>query len=334
MTILAQNVPKSKTKPAKPTGVPLDALDIHLLREILQGSAALPLDPNFRKSFRTIARKLRVDQDTVRYRMKRLEQMGFITDWRILLNPHILRLRHWAIGVDVPTPTSKDDVIGKLKLMPDIFMIINYFGTLLGIVFASEADRSPLDRAELIRRLSNASNAPCMEIFWPEYRTRLSATDWKILRSLNPNPRKSCTSISQETGSSTRTVTRRLQRMVSEKGVFALAVIDPKALHGTVLASMNVGYSPRNGGELNRKILEQFNEYIWYLFFTLPSEQDVQHTVFNFALPNISKAREILEWTRKQPNILDLRIDLMEDHHILLQNLDHYIERDFRVASL
>lgn len=328
MTILAQNAPKSKIRPAKPTGVRLDAVDIHLLREILQGSAALPLDPNFRKSFRTIARRLRVDQDTVRYRMKRLEQMGFITDWRILLNPHILGLRHFAVGVDIPTSTSKEDVVGKLKLVPDIFMIINYFGTLLGIVFACEADRSPLDRAELIRRLSDSSNVLCMEIFWPEYRTRLSATDWKILRSLNANPRKSCLSVSQETGSSTRTVTRRLQRMVLEKGVFALAAIDPKALHGTVLASMNVGYSPRNGGELNRKISEKFDEYLWYLFLTLPSEQHVQHTVFNFALPNISKAREILEWTRKQPNILDSRIDLMEDHHILLENLDHYLERE------
>ena len=81
----------------------LDRLDIHLIREILQGRATLPLDPDFRKSFRAIAKRMSVDGDTVRSRVRRLEEIGFTESCRIHPNPHLLGINETAIRFDVPS---------------------------------------------------------------------------------------------------------------------------------------------------------------------------------------------------------------------------------------
>jgi len=317
----------SKHTLVKDTIIGLDKLDVHLLRQLLQGPALLPLTPNFRRSFRAIARALAVDEDTVRNRVKRLQRVGFIQNWSIMLNPNLLGLHQSTVQFDVPSTVSKSELISRLKLVPDVFMIINWYGSPIAVIFAYDTDYSMTNKIALIENLSNVRNLTTADILWPECKVEMSITDWKILRSLQQNPRRSYVSVANEVEVSTRTVERRLQTMIQEKVLFAMPSLNPKALSGTVLVSLAVGHSAHYTPAVDRKISKELDDYIWHMFVTTPNEAtSIQHTWFSLALPSIAKAREILEWAEKESEVRDSRIELVENFDVLMQSLEHYLE--------
>jgi DNA-binding Lrp family transcriptional regulator len=337
LTVSARSVTKPEIRPAIRTrpSAKLDTLDVHLIREILQGRTTWTLDPNFRKSFRSMARTLKIDEDTVRNRAHRLEEIGFITDWRLHLNPHILGLDYSYIWLEVPASVPKNDLISKLKLIPDMFIIVNWYGNTLGLVFAHDSPHSFKNKLELIQRLANVSDMMIAEILWPDCTISLSDTDWRILESLQHNPRKSYVSISREVGISSRTVERRLRRMMNERALFSMIAINPKALQGTVMAELVIEHSPKDGLEIISRVAKELDDYMWHLVPLKPlQESNVQHTWFNLALPSVSKASEILDWASGQPSVRTAHVYLEEDHMIFLQNLDHYLERKLAEIGL
>src|SRR2546426_12296549 len=72
-------------------GGPLDSVDVRILRELLQGQAAAPMNSQFRKSYESVAKQVGVDERTARTRGKGYPRRGFITDERPVLTPTLLR---------------------------------------------------------------------------------------------------------------------------------------------------------------------------------------------------------------------------------------------------
>jgi DNA-binding Lrp family transcriptional regulator len=271
---------------------------------------------------------MRIDEDTVRSRVKRLEQIGFIRSWHIHPNPHVLGTKETAIWFDVSSSVSKAELIGKIRLMPNVLMIINEYGSHLAIIFFYEDEFSLRKTAALIQTLSNTTNMVRGNFTWPECRVGLSKTDWRIVERLNHDPRKSHVAISREIGISSRTVARRLQRLTRAGALFTLPTISPKALEGTMLAHLNVGYAPKDMLELDRKIMAKLDDCTWHLFHMVsPDGPAIQYSIFNLAISNISRASDILNWVREQAGVQSARVDLLEDHLILLETLDKHLKR-------
>jgi DNA-binding Lrp family transcriptional regulator len=230
----------------------------------------------------------------------------------------------------VPAGTPKNQVIEKLKLAPDIFAIVNYYGNFVVTVFTYDTPSSLRRKNELIQKLSNAYNFTFGEIPWPEVNIRFSKTDWQIISSLHHNPRKSQVAISKELGISTRTVERRLHRMTKANAVFALSSLKVEALEGTVLGDLMVSYSPSNRAKILGRMLSKLEEYVWHLLPPITSaDGNVEYTFFEMAIPNISQAGEILDWAKRQPDVLSTRIDLKQNHIILRDALDEQLERRY-----
>ena len=220
MTVTTRYVTKPQARPAKQPrrSLGLDRLDVRVLRELLQGNVSMPLNPAFRKSFRSIARTLKVEEDTVRSRVGRLEQIGFIKEWCTHPNPNILGIKENMIWLDIPSSTSKDDLVEKLKLLPDVLIIAKYYGTLIGIVLIYETDLSLMKSISLIRRLSNAFNLIRGNVLWPEANIQLSKSDWQILSALFHDPRKTYLGVSTGLGISARTVQAKCRKDGEWKG--------------------------------------------------------------------------------------------------------------------
>jgi DNA-binding Lrp family transcriptional regulator len=102
LTLSLQSVKKTEARLGKRTEANrrLDSVDTRLLRQLLQNRGLYALDPDFRKSFQDIAKVLGVDSDTVRNRVKRLENIGFIQGWNVLLNPSILGVKESVVWFD------------------------------------------------------------------------------------------------------------------------------------------------------------------------------------------------------------------------------------------
>ena len=136
-------------------------------------------------------------------------------------------------------------------------------GASLSIVIIYETEEALRKQIELISRISNTENLVRANIPFPQCTTALSRTDWEVVRTLRGDPRKPYNVISRELGVSSRTVKRRLARMIRERALFMIPSIDTKALEGAVAADLMIFYTQTAAkDELDRKLVSEVHGYL------------------------------------------------------------------------
>ena len=305
----------------------VDVLDVKILKDLIQRRATAPLDPQFRKSFTDIAQKLGVDSDTVRNRVRKLQQARLLGDWHIVVNPHLLGGDDVAIWLDVQ-PATKDGLIDKIKVMQGVSIITIFLGSRLMFFLRHDSQRFFETQLELVRRISKAPHLDFAKLPFPECTLKLSRTDWTVLRALHTSPRKTYAAISKEVGLSIRTVKRRLDRLIQGGVAFALPEVSPKALQGAVMAALEVAYPPDRKGEIDAKIDNHFGDHVWHVLHLLPGQQGTtQHCFFSMVIWNLSKAKAILHKVELLPGVQSARMHLYEDMIFLFDSFDEYLGR-------
>ncbi len=306
----------------------MDSLDIKILRWLLQGQTNLPLDPDFRKSYRTIARDLGVDEGTVRYRVKRFHGTGFIRDWHVMPNPGLWGGGQAIVWLDVPPSVPKQELVERLMLVPGVFYITRYFGTLLEAFVIYDDERSVGLRAELIRRMSSAESVKFAKAAFPVCGVALSALDWRLVRSLSESPRKPYVVIAKELGVSSRTAKRRLLRLSREGAVFVFPTLNVSTLWGSVMAVLFLTYDRDRKGEIDPTLAAQLNPYLWHTFHLLSfGPSDIVPCMYNLLLPNVSVARELLRKAQELEGVREARAELVEELVVSTKPLEEMTRR-------
>jgi len=168
------------------------------------------------------------------------------------------------------------------------------------------ADPSP--RTELISTVAGARSAKLTRVPFPKSTVSLSKPDWRIISRLQRNVDKSLKEISEELQISTRTVKRRMARLVKNSVIFTLASANVSAIRGAVMADLVVEYdSPDVRPQVDKMLLERLEPYS-----TGPWES---YGLFALILPSISEFREILETVRGFEGIRSAMLELVEDRY-------------------
>ena len=301
----------------------MDKVDIGIFREILDPRGQYPFQSDVRKSFRTLARRLDVDEATVRSRLKKLHESGFIKDLRVVPIPSLLYLRLGICRFDVNPESMKEDTIRKLRLIQGVWLIHSYVGNSLRIHLFFEDDHSLKRQIELISRISNSENILPAEIHFPRCEIALSKADWSIIRSIHRDPMKSCNEVSNETGLSNKTVKRRLERMLGEKALVVLPSLELRSLRGAVLGELLIFYSnSESRKEVNEKLVPRLEEC-----FMSTQLGDPEHSLFVLLIDNISRVREILDWVKQQKGVTAAYLDLVEERIELCSFIDERLDK-------
>ncbi|TLX97677.1 MAG: AsnC family transcriptional regulator [Thaumarchaeota archaeon] len=307
----------------------MDSLDVRVCRELFHSRTG-PLDSDFRRSYRSIARKLRIDEVTIRNRIKRFQQSGFLKGWRLIVNPNLLGVKLTQLWFDVRPPSAKDDLVRKLRLIHGALAISDYHGSWMTLIIMYESEGSAKKEFELIARISNAENLVCASIPFPGCTIDLTPTDWRIIKAIQGNPRQSYSVVSREVGISQKTVRRRLQRMIEERALFAVPSWNPQALDGAIMADLIVFYAnPESKADLDNRIVSHFDKF---LIWTRLSSID--HGFFNLIIGNISKAKEILTWVKEQPGVGSAFVELVQDRIEVYESFNEPVEKKLAEASI
>jgi DNA-binding Lrp family transcriptional regulator len=307
----------------------LDSLDVRVYRELFHGKTGPPLESEIRKSYRSVAKRLKMDEVTIRNRVKKIQRSGFVTGLRLVVNPSLIGVRFAQLWFDVRPSTSKEDVIKELSVLPGAVAISDCYGSSMTLVMMCEKEVSATKEFELIARVSRAGSIVRANIPFPECSVKLTLTDWRIIKAIRADPRQSYESISGEVGVSKKTVRRRLDRMVEGKAVFVIPSLHPKALDGAMIADLVVLYaSPESKADVDRKIVSRFDE-----FLIRAELGDPEHGFFNLIIRNIAKAAEISSWVREQPGVGRAFVELVQDRIELYDSFDDPIDRKVREAT-
>jgi DNA-binding Lrp family transcriptional regulator len=197
----------------------LDDLDIRILRE-LNGPG--PPQWNVRESFTAIARRLGVDEETVRLRVARLRDRGVVPAWRIAVNPRLLGYEETGLDLEVEDEPVKPEVLSVLRTLPGITQVADFQGP--GLLTFLWHDRP--DVVSWLRRQIDPVGAWRLRASWtsqfPEPTIKMRTVDWRILAAMRDDARKDLRTVASTAGTTVRTVQRRLSALKEGKAAFVV----------------------------------------------------------------------------------------------------------------
>ncbi|MPZ08124.1 MAG: AsnC family transcriptional regulator, partial [Nitrososphaeraceae archaeon] len=65
----------------------MDKIDIEIIKEFLTDFVFPPRNAHIRRSFRSLAKSIKIDQHAIRNRIRRLQEQGIIRRWYFAVNP-------------------------------------------------------------------------------------------------------------------------------------------------------------------------------------------------------------------------------------------------------
>jgi len=274
---------------------------------MLVNNGVPPGVPVLRKSFRSMARDLKVDQATVRARMKKFRANHVLRGWTLGVNPGIRGQRVGQVWLGVKE-TEKSDVTGALLSANEVERVCNYFGPLLSFVYLFEERADPDQITERLLRKLRHRITVLREGVIPVPRLDLKDTDESIVRSLGSDPWKPYLKVAEEVRTSSKTVARRVARLSEQGAIYMLPVVDLKALGGIIPAELVVEYSSSGSKKIaNEQIAGHIGGNLVF------SDVSGPYGYFALLVENLSQLERIADWSRKVAGVMGARVAALQD---------------------
>ena len=97
----------------------MDSLDIRIIKTVVESGTTSPLDLSPKKSYSTIAKKLRVGENTVKNRMGKLYKSGFLMGWCLAINPDLIGQQMAQVWIELKDISAKEKAIEKVLCFPE-----------------------------------------------------------------------------------------------------------------------------------------------------------------------------------------------------------------------
>jgi len=284
----------------------LDRLDLAILKSLLVNNGVPPGVPAPRKSFRSMAKDLGVDQATVRARMRRFTEQGFLVGWTLGLSPGVNGQDVGNVWVSVQRDSDKSTVVGALLSAGEVERVCGYFGPVLSLVYLFNEGTDPKPTVDRILRRAGPGVTLQNQGVIHVVRRPLKETDASIVRSIKENPWKSYGEVAQEVRVSRKTVGRRISRMTEEGTIYMLPIVDLKALKGVIPAELVVEYSGSRE-EVNAMVAARIGQNLMF--------SDVRGPFGYFAVhvENLSRLEQLAGWCEKLVGVKGVRVSALQD---------------------
>jgi len=298
-----------------------DRLDAGILRELQNPASKWDI----RKSFARIAKRLMVDEETVRRRVARMEAVGVIQGWTIAPNPHLLDRDSVGIYLDLPPGTNRHGLAEELGGLEGVTSVHSFHGGSL-LVFVDYPTGLPHDvHVAEIESLCGTRSTMVLDSKFPPFGLAMTLTDWMILRSLRKGARRKLGILAKEAGVSSRTFNRRLERLIEGRAFFLEVKVDFQRMAG-IAYTMVVNY--KDVGQKERAdsaIIERLGEgYEWS-----DTRSDLIHSLFSAFSGNLGEAEQVARWVRTLSGVIDVRMGI-EDERLAV---GAWIDEEIRVRS-
>jgi DNA-binding Lrp family transcriptional regulator len=290
----------------------LDSLDLKILKELVKNSVMPFPSPVLRKSFRTIGRNLRIDQGTVRNRVRKFQQNGLIKEFYLGVNPSLFGRKIGVLFFDVRPQSEKENLKQKVSKMDGVLLVCDYLGPRLSAVFCYTDEENLKRVTRQIIRMANSEDVICTnKPFLPCDKLKLTPSDWRIINSLQKGDpwKNSFSVVAREIGISTKTVKKRIQTLVEGGAIYLLASLDLRSFDGFVPADLNIFYETPDDRD---KVVDSVRERLGDMLVFADIE-DRQHGYFALAVPSIARIRAIENWMKTHEGVRNVRVEVLHD---------------------
>ncbi len=290
----------------------MDDLDVKIFRE-LGGPGSFQW--NVRETYSAIAKRIGVDEETVRRRLKRAEKLGSIMGWKMIPNPHLIGCESVCIDLDLRNEEEKEESLRKLKQVNGIIKILNYRGSglQLTVYYPSEIEFQAI-KEQIWSACDPKSEPAVWKVYFPSVDSyKFKTVDWMIIREILEDARKSIDPVANSIGVSIRTVTRRLTGLINQRVVYLQGT--PRFENFSGLSCVFLLFCPdfTKKKRADQAVLDEMPRI--EIFNTSPLQYSTFVTIFD----NLAEADEFLKFVQGLDGVMSVKMEIMREL-ILIQS--------------
>jgi len=238
----------------------LDDLDFSILKM---------LTTNSRMSDHSIAIKLQVTTNTVKNRIRNLMKEQVLLGFESHLSATFFNATHCWLGAQLYGTKPGEKIVEELGKIDKVSFIMPTTENLM-LIAMDFLNSTDLDNTiQQMSRIKEITGIDTLIYSSQHIHTKIdiSPLDWKIIKSIRFNSRKSPSEIAKECGVSTRTVNRRLKRLYNGGVIHHTIAFDPMASKGTIVYGISTEYDarfPRDKvvGSIISNVKNLFNHFV------------------------------------------------------------------------
>lgn len=263
----------------------LDELDIQILGDL--GSPASP-QWNVRESYADLARRLGVDEETVRLRVIRARERGYMPTWRIKVNPHLLGRTPAGFDLAAPSGPARGDAIARLERLDGVVLLVDFRDEgLLALVWCRDPGELGRLRA-LLTEICQRAPRTVWTSRVDQPTVRLGSRDWRILEVMRDDARMDLRDVAASLETTVRTVQRRLKAMTEGRAIMLEGTPDVTKVGGVICDYLVECPEESSKRRADAQVPYEVRK------IGLSDTSPPNHSVFGVACENLAQADEVL----------------------------------------
>jgi DNA-binding Lrp family transcriptional regulator len=261
----------------------VDVKDVRIFCEIAFRDLSYNATTQRHVSPTEIGRKLGLDEKTVRGRITKMEDDGFIKYYQALPSlslfgfGFITLYRFGALNL-----ATKKKLMSAVHEVPKVAEAVDYIGPTVSIDIAGEAPEEIQAAADKIagRFELSQTNLGTRTIMNPGL--RMDRLDWQLIQKLRYDARMTTVDLSKDLGVTPRMAEYRLDKMLDSGALLIRAVIDTQKQAGLIFYEMELSIDEEKRGAVIEGLKKLYGEKVYSV--SSPSSGLVLASMFGFNL--------------------------------------------------
>jgi DNA-binding Lrp family transcriptional regulator len=282
----------------------LDELDGKILRS---------LSRNCRVSYNSLGSEIGMTAKSVRARVKKMQSSGVIDSFIVKVNPMVLgysKVCIWVLKINNKAADEKH-IRRSISLLGEILNTGHVLGNISTFKFAVKKEAE--EKLELLVDVIGQDHLiQNQTVAFQNVREQPTYVDFKIMRCLLDNPKMEISDIAEKISMSSKTVARRLEKMIGNDVLDFTIQINFTAIGGYIVSVVSANLEKG----AHTKVLERSYadlEDSFFVYSPMLSQQDVIYWLFFskdvFALDSVIKRIESYGGVKKVDVLIPINIE-------------------------
>ena len=218
-----------------------------------------------------IASKLRLDEKTVRLRVKKMEDTGFIKYYQATPDLALFGLRSQGLyRFDAMNIATKYGVMEHTHSLPGVVEVFDYLGPTVSVSIAGASAIRVQELADGIAARFELNKSRLGDRSIGEPHLRPDGLDWQIINKLRYDARCTSKEVADALSITPRMTGYRIEKLLDSGAVLLRAVINTQKQEGLVFYELEISVDEERRNAILRQLEEKYQERLWSMKVSAP----------------------------------------------------------------
>ena len=248
----------------------MDAKDIEIFCEMAFKYTDFNAPVERRISPSEIGKKVGLDEKTVRQRVKKMEEEGFVKYYQLIPNLALFYLQSRMYGFQARDISLKHQAIESLRETPMVLEIMDTLGQGFSVTLAGSSSEA-VQRLALETKNRLHLGRAFKAVDWPVVTPTMSPNrlDWQIIQACRYDALCSASDIAEKLSITPRMVEYRITKLLESRACFIKAMIDVQSQKGIIFYNMAL-FVDETVQSLPNALKDLHGEKLWSLLPSRP----------------------------------------------------------------